>query len=328
MMRIKMPSYQEAFFQDPWEFITGPNYPEVNRLFREDERFYVSINEKNEKLFVIQVPLIMTADIPSALNSVDIEIIRFDDTKTRLLCTLTDENLIDNFTLVIKDVAYRCAHYPDEIVISKAIKRLYDWTELLKPSRKGIGKSKQMGLWGEMFVLHEYMSGVHPIKDAVNFWIGPDNKKQDFTLNHMALEVKTTMSGSAPAIKITSIEQLERITDRLYLIHIFMNKGNEPDALSLNDLYDQIIESINDDTETKTNFLFSVSKIYGKATDTERNEKFVFLNYNLYEVDENFPNILGGDLPDAIRNIRYEINSSKLSSLKLEKPIESVIENG
>ena len=323
-----MTNYEESFFKDPWEYITGPNYPEVNLLFRDDMRFYVSINEMNQKLFVIQVPFIINADLPSSLKSVEVEIVRFDENKTRLLCILTDEDLIDNFTLVIKDVAHHCAQYPDETVIPKGILRLFSWAELLKPSGKGIGKSAQMGLWGEMFVLDQFMSTVHPIKDAISFWIGPEQKKQDFTLNHMALEVKTTMSGSGSTIKISSIEQLERVTDHLYLIQIFINKGNAPDSLSLKDLYEQIIKSINDDTETKTNFLFTVSKIYGKATDSERNEKFSFLQYNLYEVDENFPLISSKDLPDPIRNVRYEIDSSKISSFKLEAPIESVVENG
>ena len=322
-----MTNYEESFFDDPWEYITGPNYPAVNLLFREDNRFYISINEMNQKLFVIQVPFNIIADIPSGLKSVEVEIVKFDDNKTRLLCILTDEDLIDNFTLVIKHVAYQCAQYPDETVISKAIQKLFSWAELLKPSGKGISKSVQMGFWGEMFVLDQYVSKVHPIKDAISFWIGPEQKKQDFTLNHMALEVKTTMSGSGSTIKISSLEQLDKITDHLYLIHVFINKGNAPDSLSLKDLYDQIIESINDDTETKANFLFSASKIYGKATDAQRNEKFTFLDYNLYEIDENFPIISSNELPDAIRSVRYEIETSKISSFKIEMPMEDVIKN-
>ena len=320
-----MNGYRDLFMENPWEHISGPTYPDVNRLFRDDERFYISVNEKNEKLFVIQVPLIVSVDIPDQLKVVEIDIVRFDENNTRLLCTLTDENLAENFTLVVKDIAYRCEEYSDEQVISKAINRLFTWTELLKPSGRGIGKSQQMGLWGEMFILNEYMSRAHPIADAVNFWVGPEKKKQDFTLNHMALEVKTTMSGSTPTIKISSLEQLEKITDRLFLIHIFINKGNIPEALSLKDLFDQIMESINDDLETKTHFLHAVSKIYGKATEAEQIDKFIFLDYNLYEVDDNFPHIPSEDLPQAIRNVRYEIDSSKILDFKLDTPIENVI---
>jgi len=323
-----MSSYEEQFFKDPWEYITQPTYPKVNRLFSEDERFFVSINEKNQKLFVVQVPLIVNADIPSELNSVDVEIVKFDENKTRLLCVLTDDKYIENFTLVIKDVAHRCKEYSDESLIGKSIDRLYAWTDLLKPSRKGITDTAQRGLWGEMFVLREYMSNVHPIKDAVRFWVGQDKKKQDFTLNHIALEVKTTMSSSTPTINISSTDQLERVTDRLYLIQIFMNKGNEPDAISLKDLYEEINELIGDDTETKASFLLDLTKIYGKATEKQINEKFVFLDYDLYEIDDNFPKISVEDMPDAIRGIKYQIERSKISELKLEEPIESIIKSG
>ena len=43
----------------------------------------------------------------------------------------------------------------------------------------------------------------------------------------MALETKTTLSGDGDAIKISSLEQLTKITDYLYLIHIFLNLSDE-----------------------------------------------------------------------------------------------------
>ena len=81
-----MNSYNDSFFNDPWENITQPNYPKVNLLFFDDERFYVSLNEKNQKLLVIQVPMVIKEEVPSDLKSVEIEIIKFDKNKTRLLC--------------------------------------------------------------------------------------------------------------------------------------------------------------------------------------------------------------------------------------------------
>ena len=232
-------------------------------------------------------------------------------TKTRLLCILKDEALLENFTLVIKDVAYRCRQYPDKDLIKNAINRIFDWTELLKATRNGIGQSKQTGLWGELFVLSEYVSKIHPIKDAISFWIGPEDKKQDFTFNKVALEIKTKMSGSRASIAITSIDQLKKVTERLYLIQIFINKANDPDSLSLQDLFDRIMGLIGEDTETKTQFLFKMQKLYPKATDNERGQKFMFLNHSLYEIDEKFPFIQPDMLPSAIININYEIDEAQ-----------------
>ena len=322
-----MTKKEDPFFTDPWEYITQPIYPKVNRLFTEDDRFYVSINEEDQKLFIIQVPQIIDVDIVSELNSVEIKVVGFDQDKTRLLCILTDKDLIDSFTLVIKDVAHRCKEYSDELVINKSIERLLDWSEFLKPSRKGIKKSEQRGLWGEMFVLREYMSEVHPIEDAVKFWVGQDKSKQDFTLNHIALEVKTSMSGATPVIKISSIDQLEKVTDYLYLMKIFINEGNDPDAKSLKDLYENIIESIGDDRETLTKFLSDTSRVYDRATEKQINEKFIFLNYELYEIVEKFPRLSKNDFSEAIIIKDYELDRSKIAEFLIEEPVENLIKN-
>lgn len=325
--RKKMTRYDDSFRQDPWEYVTEPTYPEVSRLFRGDNRFWVSINQSNEKLFVIHVPIRVKADIPINLDVIEVEVVEFDSGSTRFLCTLKDENLLEIFILMIKDIAYKCKDFSDNQVIQQANKRLFsEWTQLLKPSRVGIGRSKQMGLWGEMFILHEYMSKVHPISDAVKFWVGPENKKQDFTLNDMALEVKTTGIGSTPSIKITSLEQLEKITERLYLIQIFINKASDddPEAKSLQDFHDLIMEAI-DDEETRTSFMLKAGKIMNKAKKSEKNEKYFFQAHNLYGIDDRFPIISAEDLPDAIRNVRYEINSSKITDLLLDEELENLI---
>ena len=78
-----MNNYNDSFFDDPWENITQPNYPDVNLLFFDDKRFYVSLNEKNQKLLVIQVPMIVKEEVPSDLKSVEIEIVKFDENKNQ-----------------------------------------------------------------------------------------------------------------------------------------------------------------------------------------------------------------------------------------------------
>ena len=306
----------DDFRNDPWEHINEPIYPDVQRLFRHDDRFWVSINEKNEKLFVINVPLRINEEIPTLLNVIETDIVEFDGGSTRFLCILKDENLLEIFTLMIKDIADKCKDFTDTEVINKAIDRLFtDWTQLLKPSHAGIGRSKQIGLWGEMFILNDQIKRAYPVSEAISFWIGPENKKQDFTVNNLALEVKTTLAGSTPSIKITSLDQLERITDKLYLIQLFINQASSDDAesMSLQDIYDQIWYSIEEnDANTKANFMLKAGKIMNKAKKSEKNEKFLYQSYDLYNVDDSFPSISSSDLPDPIRKVRYDIDSSKI----------------
>ena len=317
------------FRNDPWENINEPIYPDVQRLFRQDDRFWVSVNEKNEKLFVINVPLRINEEIPTNLNVIEADIVEFDGGNTRFLCVLKDDSLLEIFTLMIKDIAYKCKDFSDAEVINKAIDRLFtEWTQLLKPSHAGIGRSMQIGLWGELFILNEKIKQAYPVSEAINFWIGPENKKQDFTVNNLALEVKTTLAGSSPSITITSLEQLEKITDKLYLVQLFINiaSSEDADSMSLQDIYDQIWNSIDEnDPNTKTNFMLKAGKIMNKAKKSEKNEKFLHQSYDLYDVNDSFPSIYSSDLPDPIRNVKYEIDASKIRHLLSSEKLEDIL---
>ena len=48
-------------------------------------------------------------------------------------------------------------------------------------------------------------------------------KKTRFTVNGVAIEVKATKSGDPNVIKISSMEQLEQVTPKLYLTHLHIN---------------------------------------------------------------------------------------------------------
>ena len=54
------------------------------------------------------------------------------------------------------------------------------------------------------------MLALHPLTDAVNFWVGPNQKKQDFTMNNLAIETKTSLSGDGSLIRISSLDQLDK----------------------------------------------------------------------------------------------------------------------
>ena len=68
--------HMSEFRNDPWEHINEPIYPDVNRLFLEDV-VWVSLNEKNEKLFVIHVPMRINEEIPTSFNAIEIDIVEF-----------------------------------------------------------------------------------------------------------------------------------------------------------------------------------------------------------------------------------------------------------
>ena len=117
----------------------------------------------------------------------------------------------------------------------------------------------------------------------------------------------------------------EKITEKLYLIQLFINLSNANESISLKSLYEKIIDAIGDDLQTKTVFEHKISKIYGKATKEQQNEGFIFLQYNLYLVDDNFPKIDADNLPEGVLRVRYQIDSHKLTGWKINDPLERVV---
>ena len=87
-------------------------------------------------------------------------------------------------------------------------------------------------------MLTKLLSPVVGFGDALRSWIGQQGKKQDFTLNDLAIETKTTLSGDSNLIKISSYEQLQKVTKKLYLLRMQINKTEINEGFSLKSMYE------------------------------------------------------------------------------------------
>ena len=150
-------------------------------------------------------------------------------------------------------------------------------------------------------------------------------KKQDFTLNNIALEAKTTLSENNSRIKISSLEQLERITSELYLVHIFLNKTNDEQSWTLERLNLAILEAIKDDVILKSSYFRKFLSFYNKATLEQLQLKFNFVDKNIYTVVDSFPGIVASEeLHPALVKASYELDTNKLSEYKIDKSLNEI----
>ena len=62
-----------------------------------------------------------------------------------------------------------------------------------------------------------------------------------------------------------------------------------------------------------------------KAKKSEKNEKFLHQSYDLYDVDDLFPSISSSNLPDPIRNVKYDIDTSKIRHLLSSETLEDIL---
>ena len=321
-----MSEIEKFFNDDPWQHITSPIYPNGQRLYQKDERFWVSMDSSDKLIFFIREPGKYTIKKLPKLNGLEINV-DYDSIvgETMLVCKLTEPLLRDKFAIVAKDVAYNSSKFEGDKFLDECKTRIISWADFLKPSRKGLTKAEWFGFWGELYMLTQILKPSMDAADAIKFWIGPEGKKQDFTFNNSALEVKTTISGDPNSIKISSLDQLHKITERLFLVHMHINYSNDAMALSLQDMFTKMEACLKDDIDTKTKFLNKVSSLYGKASEDQLEEKFNFLGMETYEIKDGFPSLTGETTASAITAVKYSLNPSSLKSYLTELNFEELL---
>lgn len=321
--------YQEFFKDNPWEGIDVGSYPSsARRLYKEDARFWVSVNAEGNFLFFVEENGSFDFDIVNKLDCLSIQLDQISD-KTRLVCTLLDAEMFDKFRTIAKDVAAYSSEYGGLNLFRSVIARIYSWSEFLKPSRSGLGFRELIGFWGELFIFHSHFVEGFGFEDALKAWIGPENKKQDFTFGHYAFEIKTNIVGDNNDIKISSIEQLQKVTSSLYLIALRINESIGLSGLTVADLVDKCITLVDGDDALKSEFLHKITEKYGKANDAELARKFIDISIIAYEVTNDFPRIVPENLPhEKILKAIYTIDGNSLSKYKASKTLKEIVDHG
>lgn len=323
-------SIKEFFRDNPWELIKDPCYPDGRRLYLHDERFWVSMDEHRQILFFIQDKGAYKIKPLENLASLNVDIEKVGNNEHRLICRLTspDAELVKKFATVAKDIAYYCSMYKGAQLFLKAQERIKSWANFLKPSRAGLTNLEHVGFLGELYVLSEHLMAVLPAIDSVRAWIGPEGKKQDFTFNDSAIEVKTTVSGDQQVIRISSLDQLDKVTNKLYLLRVVASPSGDDNGFSLGGLYEKCLETIGHDVVAEGLFLQKVSALYSKASESQIWNHFVVNNVSFYKVDDSFPKLTRSNVDLAIRDVKYEIAVSTLSEFEVATDVGSILSNG
>ena len=323
-------STQEFFRDNPWELIKNPCYPDGRRLYLHDERFWVSMDENRQILFFVQDKGGDKIKPLENLAGLNVAIEKVGNVEHRLVCRLTspEPELVEKFSTVAKDIAFYCSGYKGSQLFLKAQERIKSWANFLKPSRAGLTHSEFVGLLGELYVLSEHLMPVLPAIDSVRAWIGPEGKKQDFTFNDSAIEVKTTLSGDRQVVRISSLDQLDRVTSELYLLRVVAAPSGGDTGFSLGTLYEQCLVTVGQDVVAEGLFLQKASALYGKASESQIRDHFVVNNVSIFNVDKSFPKLTRSDVDLAIKNVKYDIAVGALADFKVAIDVGEIVSNG
>lgn len=322
----------DAFFREnPWEGIDSGSYPkEARRLYKEDPRFWVSVDNEGRYLFYVNEIGHFAFEPSNDLECLEIEIEYFND-QTRLACFLTANEMLDKFQTIAKDIASYSSEKTGFKLFKTVIARIHSWKDFLKPSKTGLGFRELIGFWGELHVFYNYFVKYSGIENALKSWIGPENKKQDFTLGNIAIELKTTVVSDANELKISSIEQLQIVTNHLYLAKVIINRCDVQNGKSIDDLVEQCLSIIKEEgsERQKFDFLNKISSKYSKIDEFEKASRFTPIDIEVYNVTAAFPRIVPENLPhEKILKAKYVIDGNSLENFLANESLKEIVQYG
>jgi hypothetical protein len=183
----------------------------------------------------------------------------------------------------------------------EAIGRIFrTWKYFWARPSSGISQSDEIGLFGELWFLHNWISDTSA---GIESWTGGgfNSTIRDFQFQNFDVEVKTTKSHPPSLIhRINGLQQLETNDEehRLFLFSCGISAENDA-GNTLFTLFNNILEKVYRDPHAEAMF---VEKLTGRGFDPGSTSfsQFTIRIENLYEVRDNFPRIIPESFKDSV----------------------------
>lgn len=287
-----------------------------------DDRFRYGINDQIQHCLYFHFPL-NNSNWP--IESIKMVNLSFEESlvsgKPTLILTLLNENLKNQFSDLILSIVLQTKVVDDKSAKSQFITLCNEWFEMFDPLPMQLSRFELQGIFAELVFLR-YLLDQSDItfNSVLTSWKGPFGKGHDFELGEQLFEIKSITEG-VPLVKISSEFQLDYLNgQKLYLVvYQFFSKPNEGTTLST--LVNEIANILRSQTGTKMNFFWaalSKAGLNGNNIHEFDNHQFQLQGKLYYDCNSiDFPSLRRSLLPDAIRNIKYEIALSGIEIFKL-----------
>lgn len=267
-----------------------------------------------------RVGLIFKADTPLKRDfnfaNLKIEKRRTENRKWQFILKLLEPSLEANFSILCSQIVNGI----DEKNVSDGggylAGQIARWTSLMRKSM-ALGPETERGLFGELCILQQAIIR-YGERNAVAAWVGPEDAPQDFLFEDGAAEVKTLFE-KAGEIKISSLDQLDPVTESLYLVVVGLAQNETGFTLAekVNELKEKFIE----DPEIVVIFEeklmnLGFSEKLGKVGSTT---KYSTVSCQWYDASaEDFPALRRRDVDASILKANYSLAVVSISEFKTE----------
>ncbi len=289
---------------------------QVEAYSRYDDRhpldIFLGIDDSGRKSLVVT----LYADKEKVISSktITVEFFNRKDSRLSLRFSLEDDSLKEIFYKFCEDVIESTRSANPESGFSPIIRRWNTWIDFFAKTSLPLSESEVIGLIGELHFMKKYMFDKHGIDRSLEAFIGVDKAHKDFEINDTWFEVKTIHNGKI-TVRVSSIEQLDSDKDgNLVVVTLDQGTLNTDDFITLNGIVGEVRSLMSgnqvtdfDEKMRKANYIFD-----------ERYDDFVyiFVKDDFYEVNSDFPRLIGSKLPHGVTKASYEIDISAIERFK------------
>lgn len=279
-----------------------------------NHNIFLGKDEKN-RLIMFAISNLEPSNITSS-NFIEIQTGLRSDGKWVLSFILTNSNYSDLFCHFCDDMIDYAVENIDKDVINSFLQRYIKWQNMLKKNSTGLlSKEAVKGLIGEIHFLINSMVPKYGIEKAINAWVGMEYNIHDFIVDDLWYEIKSVKNG-AHTVTVSSIEQLDCQNDGKLVINYFDDTSIvDTNKITLNNIILELFSLINDDNLKIliSDKLIDYGYIYRKEYDAFT---FKFVKREVYNINSKFPAIRRNNIPDTIKNTKYELFIIKIQNYK------------
>lgn len=234
-----------------------------------------------------------------------------DEDRVAIGVRLKDNRYSDVFDGLVNDLVIALMDLTTDAAVAETMSsRLRRWQRLFEAEPSGLSVEGQIGLFGELLFLEEYLIPALGA-EAIDTWVGPQGGAQDFAISGASIEIKTCCDDRRCTVRISSEQQLDDGgVPGLYLQHIVLQEAKH--GRSLPDLVGdlrQVLVGSPVQLDTLTDLLIQAGYADTQA-DQYAARKYDPLRQDSYRVVDGFPRITKGSLPLGVLNVSYELSLS------------------
>lgn len=251
-------------------------------------------------------------------------LISFLPSKGIVLIKLKDFDFKDLFDDLILSIYSKINLISEPIHVSdEFIKTFYKWSLFFEDKRvKKLGEEQIQGLFGELFVLSDYLKKSNPstINFTLSSWKGLYDDANDFEFDLNNVEVKTKKESKL-FVKIASEYQLEKELDKDLELLVVSVKVDLIEGSSIHDMLIAIVKQIRTNLGDLT-ILYQALNQKGLTVENLKqynNHRFIVTKTESFNAGhDDFPKLSISNIVSEVSNLKYKLRVTQLEEFLIE----------